>query len=325
MATTIDPQTLRGVVTLACRAPSVHNSQPWRMVVENAALRLFLEPHRVPHATDQSGRQSVISCGALLNHIVVAAAAAGWKASIARFPNPNNLDHLATIDFHPREAVSQADRARADAIMSRHTDRLPFAAPAGWEFIEPVLRSTVDPELAELFVLPESARPELAQASRLTESLRREDDTYNAELNWWTAPLELADGIPQDALASSPERERVDVARAFPTDSHSDRRPEVDRDQAVIAVLSTDGDSRRTALGCGETLSTLLLEATAAGLATCTLTHMTELDASRTIVRALTGGTGDPQLLLRIGQTPAPADQPPTTPRRPLADVLTFR
>lgn len=324
-ASPIDPATLAAVVQLACRAPSVHNSQPWRLVAQDGELRVFLAPHRVPHATDVGGREGVISCGALIDHLRVAAAAAGWRADIARFPNPNDLEHLATIGFHHSGFVGAADRARADAILQRRTDRLPFAAPASWAFLEPVLQTTVDTDKATLRVLSESARPQLAEASRLTEALRRYDNSYHAELSWWTAPFEVSDGIPYSSLASASERSRVDVAREFPSDSHPDRRPGLDRDRSVIAVLCTDGDGRREALGCGEVLSDVLLEATMAGLATCTLTHMTELEASRAIIRALVGDSGDPQVLIRIGQVPALAEQPPATPRRPLAEVLEIR
>ncbi len=52
---------------------------------------------------------------------------------------------------------------------------------------------------------------------------------------------------------------------------------------------------------------------------------MTELGASRAIIRALTGGSDEPQLLIRIGMVPALSDVPPATPRRPLADVLEIR
>lgn len=325
MAARIDPDGLASVVALACRAPSVHNSQPWRLTAESGVLRVFLEPHRVPHATDLSGREALISCGALIDHIRVAAASAGWESRVSQFPNPNALDHLATIEFHPREMVTEADRARADAVLQRRTDRLPFEAPEGWTFIEPVLREVVSPDQASLHVLDESMRPQLAEASRMTESLRRYDDYYQAELRWWTAPFEVSDGVPYNALAGASERDRVDVARAFPAEAHPDRRPEVDRDRSMIVVLSTAGDDRREALGCGETLSRVLLEATMLGLSTCTLTHLTELEASRGIVRALIGEAGDPQVLIRIGQVPPMADQPPPTPRRPLADVLEMK
>lgn len=321
---TISPDVLTGVVELACRAPSVHNSQPWRLIAAGGELRLFFDPHRVPRATDHSGRQSVISCGALLDHLQVAAAAAGWHADVARFPNPNDLDHLATIEFHHREFVTEADRARAAAIMTRRTDRLPFATPQDWPVFEPVLRSTLDPGKAALYVLDDSDRRELIQASKLTGALRRYDASYQAELLWWTAPFEVADGVPYDTLATAGERDRVDVERDFPAGRHPDRAPRSGHDHSAIVVLSTGDDTRREALDCGEALSDVLLEATLAGLATCTLTHVTELEASRAIIKALTGGAEQPQLLIRIGEVPVRAEQPPPTPRRPISEVLQF-
>lgn len=324
----IDSDVLATTVALACRAPSVHNSQPWHWIADDGELRLFLEPHRVPHATDLTGRESVISCGAALDHLRVAAAAAGWHAAIARFPNPNDLNHLATVSFSPTEFVTDAESARADAILRRRTDRLPFGPPLAWSAFEPVLRSTFDHDRATLHVLADSARPQLAEASRLTESLRRYDTSYHAELSWWTGPSEASDGIPYGALVSESERDRVDVARNFPDPGHSERRPEVDHDRSVIAVLSTYDDTRQDALGCGEVLSDVLLEATLAGMVTCTLSHMTELEASRAVIRELAGGSGQPQLLIRIGEAAesrAPREEPPATPRRPLTEVLEIR
>ena len=323
--TVIDPGVLASVVELACRAPSVHNSQPWHWVAEAGELRLFFEPHRVPHATDLTGREAAISCGAALDHLRVAAAAVGWQANIARFPNPNDLDHLATINFSPLQFITEAVRARGEAIVCRRTDRLPFAAPSAFPAFEPVLRSTVDTEKATLEVLPESVRPQLAEASRLTESLRRYDSSYHAELQWWTGPSETRDGIPYQNLVSASERDQIDIGRTFPAGEIPEQCSDVSRDHSVIMVLSTYGDSRRDALGCGEVLSDVLLEATLAGLATCTLSHMTELEDSRNVIRALTGGSGNPQLLIRIGVVPALRDEPPATPRRPLADVLELR
>jgi len=320
----IDSKVVAAIVQLACRAPSLHNSQPWHVTGHAGELRLFVESDRAPHATDPSGREIIISCGALLDHLRVAAAAAGWRAEIERFPNPNDLDHLATIGFHPSQLVTDAERARADAILQRRSDRLPFAKPTSWAFVEQLLRNAVDPDQATLYVLPDSARPQLAEASRLTAALRRNDNSYQAELHWWTALYEAAEGIPYSSLASPSERDRVDVARDFPAGTQPGHRPQVPSDHSVIAVLSAAGDDRREALGSGEALSAVLLEATMAGLATCPLSHITEVGASRAIIRGLTGGSDDPQILIRIGQVPALADQPPATPRRPLAEVLTF-
>jgi hypothetical protein len=78
-------------------------------------------------------------------------------------------------------------------------------------------------------------------------------------------------------------------------------------------------------LQCGEMLSAVLLDATMAGLATCTLTHITELRSSRDIVATLIDQTATPQALIRVGMAPAIEDAPPPTPRRPIDEVFEVR
>lgn len=322
--TVVDSDVIANAVRLACRAPSYHNSQPWRFVGEGAGvLHLYLDRDRLVE-TDSSGRQALISCGAVLDHLRVAMAAAGWAANVDYYPNPNDYTHLAAIDFAPMSFVTPAHRRRADAILARRTDRLPFAAPAGWDDFELLLRHAVDDDLALLDVLHDDARPELAKASQLTEALRLYDSSYHAELAWWTRPSEMSDGIPHSSLVSAAESDRVDIGRSFPVTHHRERRSQVNEDHAKVLVLSALDDTRRDILTCGESLSVALLEATVAGMATCTLSHMTEVEASRDIVGELTGHRL-PQVLVRVGAIPTMDEVPPPTPRRPLSDVLTWQ
>ena len=318
-------EVVKEAVLLACRAPSVHNSQPWRWVSEGGGLHLYVDRTRWVLNTDHSGRESLISCGAVLDHLRVAMAAAGWQAHIKRFPNPDNIDHLASVEFSPRELVADVDRNRAEAILQRRTDRLPFRCPTFWARFEPALRGSVDGTAAMLDVLSDEVRSQLAEASQLTETLRRYDASYHAELQWWTSPFALSVGIPPEALASTSEQWRVDVARDFPARSDTDRRADLSVDGSKILVLSTAGDTRAEVFSCGEALSTVLLECTMAGMATCTLTHLIELDESRDIVRRLIRGRGEPQVLIRVGIAPPIEDLPAATPRRPLDDVLEIR
>ena len=214
---------------------------------------------------------------------------------------------------------------RAEAILQRRTDRLPLGRPTYWDLFEPVLRSTFDDSVVTLDVLSDEVRPLLVEASQLTEELRRDDSYYHAELDWWTSSFVLTEGMPPSALASDKESWRVDVARSFPVRSHADRRDEVKVDWSKILVLSTPEDTRADVLRCGEVLSTVLLECTMAGMATCTLTHLIELEESRDIVRGLIDQHGEPQVLIRAGIAPPMEHLPPATPRRPLHDVLQIR
>ncbi len=325
MNATPDTDVLQKAVLLACRAPSVHNSQPWRWVAEDGVLHLFVERRRAILATDYSGREVILSCGAVLNHLCVAMTAAGWDPKIKRFPDPNDPDHLATVELSPLARVTEAQHRRSEAILQRRTDRLPLGRPSYWDMFEPVLRGTFDDSLVTLDVLSDEVRPRLVEASQLSEALRRYDSYYHAELEWWTSSFVLTEGMPPSALASDKELWRVDVARSFPVRSHADRRGEVKVDWAKILVLSTPEDTRADVLRCGEVLSTVLLECTMAGMATCPLTHLIELDESRDIVRELVDRHGEPQVLIRAGIAPPMEHLPPATPRRPLDDVLQIR
>lgn len=324
LSTTVEIGVIENAVRLACRAPSLYNAQPWLWVADGGRLDLFLDPSRALHA-DRSMREAHIGCGAVLEHLRVTMAAAGWTANVDRFPDPDDPTHLATAEFIPAERVTDHERRRADAVLQRRTDRLPFFAPVDWESFEPLLRSKVHAGSVRLDTLPEEMRPRLAEAARLTESLRLYDSAYHSELDWWTAPFEVSEGIPFSSLVSAAESDRVAVNRAFPFTYNRERRTEIRRDFSKILMLSTEDDSPANALACGEALSTVLLECTMVGLATCPVAQLTELSATRDLLRALTGHTDLPQVLIRVGVAPALDTVPSPTPRRPLADVLRLK
>lgn len=320
----VDVEIIRAALQLACRAPSLHNSQPWRWVLDGNVVQLFADPERVIRSTDSSGREALLGCGAVLDHFRVAMTAAGWTVNVDRFPNPNNVDHLASIDFSPNEFVTDGHRRRADAILLRRTDRLPFAAPPDWDLFESEVRSALDDRSVRLAVIADEHRPELAKASDLTESLRMYDSSYHEELLWWTTgDATTSEGIPQESLVSAAESDRV-LNRSFPVTPDSHRRPEVGEDHSKILVLSTFDDAHDSVVLCGEALSAVLLDATMAGLATCPVTHLMEVPAGRTIVASLSGGD-HPQILVRVGLAPAVAEAPPPTPRRPIDEVFHVR
>ncbi len=325
--TTTELNVIRHALGLACRAPSVHNSQPWRWIVDGPTLHLFADTGRLMPSADPLGREIILSCGAALDHLVVAMSAAGWESTVARFPDPYEPFHLATLDFRPKtDGATDRSQARAEAIMRRRTDRRHFDPARDWQGFEVLLRQTIIPYHVMCDVVLDDARSRLAEASRLTKEIRENDPSYEAELQWWTSPFVAHEGIPPGSLVSAAEAARVDVARDFPTAAPGPRRTGSGADQSKIVVLSTHHeDARLDVLRCGEALSAMLLECTMAGMATCTLTHMTELAPSREIIRELTGQHGLPQLLVRVGQPPAEDSAPPATPRRPLDEVLHIR
>jgi nitroreductase len=90
-------------------------------------------------------------------------------------------------------------------------------------------------------------------------------------------------------------------------------------------ALGTRDDDDVARLRAGEATSMVLLTATALELASCPITEPLEIAEIRDEVRCDVFGTsGYPQMLLRVGWPPVNAESLPTTPRRPLSDVVTY-
>jgi hypothetical protein len=151
MTLALADQTLRRVVELACRAPSIGNSQPWRWSSSGEALHLRADfSQRVPRA-DPVGRQLVISCGAALHHARVAAAALGRPAAVIRQPAPDEPALLATLRTRPGPTTSDALDELA-ALEERHTDRRRFTS---WPLTEErLVRLTMAVDVPGVQVVP---------------------------------------------------------------------------------------------------------------------------------------------------------------------------
>ncbi|MGZ5395159.1 MAG: Acg family FMN-binding oxidoreductase [Mycobacterium sp.] len=315
-----DIETIRSALLLAIRAPSVHNSQPWRWVVGEQSLHLYADHDRQLPNTDPDSRDLLLSCGAVLNHCVVALAALGWAAKIHRFPNPVDADHLASIELR-RQTPADLDIALAAAIPRRRTDRRHYSQ---W----PVAKG-------DLAVMG-------ARAARAGVTMRRIDDisqlklivaeaasrhakdfAYSAELAAWSGRYASEAGVPArstpipDSAAVIPARWFAGPALAQPPDL------DAAEDNAVVVALGTSSDDDLSRLRAGEASSLVLLTATALGLASCPITEPLEFPETREAVRSdVLDRDGYPQMLLRIGWAPVNSDPLPATPRRVLAEVV---
>ena len=178
-----DPETLRTAVALATRAPSVHNTQPWRWHVGETSLHLFADPSlQLPH-TDPDGRDLIISCGAALNHCVVALAALGWQTRIHRLPNPAAASLLASIEVR-QARVSDVDVTLAAAIPRRRTDRRVYSA---WP-VAPGDVALMGARAARLGVVMRRVEQTALLKTWLSRARREHvgDSEYLAELAMWS-------------------------------------------------------------------------------------------------------------------------------------------
>ena len=316
---------VRSALRLALRAPSVHNCQPWRWLVGPESVHLYADGSRQVPATDPHGRDLLISCGAALDHFLVALASLGRGARVRRIPNPAQPGHLATVELLPHTGTG-ADEALAAAIPRRRTDRRRFSSwPVPAELIGELLELARVRGVGLEAITDPTVRWKLFHAITAAAEQQAADPAYAAEMAMWSGRgAESDDGVPA-ANATAPQHTPGQMPlRAYASPSLPQPPSTGEPANAALLLLTTPTDSALDWLRAGEATSAILLTATRHGLANSPLTQPLEVDDTRAFIRSrvTTGRTFHPQILLRLGWAPAGTAELPPTPRRPLDDVV---
>jgi hypothetical protein len=315
------------VVDLARRAPSVHNTQPWRFRVTDGVLELRRDPERRLTALDPTGRQQVVSCGAALYLARVGLRVQGFDSRVEQRPDPDDADLLARVHPVAGHDVTDDDVVLEHAARHRHTQRGAFdPEPLAPELLARI-RAAAEREGAWVRVLTD--RDDLVGLTVLlarADEAEREDDAYRSELATWTRrPAESQDGVPTEAVTDVRHRASNLSLRDFALDSGNE--PETERageDEPPVAerpaavVIGTTDDSVGDWLVAGQALSALLVRAAVDGVQASPLGQVVDQSWARSRLAAELGVVGHPQMVLRVGH----ARPGPETPRRPVSDVL---
>ena len=313
-------QVARRLVSLATRAPSVHNTQPWVWHLHGDRIDLCADDSRRLEATDPQGRELVMSCGAALHHLRVAAGASGLRPDVTRLPDPDRPDLLATIRFSsaPRPPTSAADLR---AIHDRCTDRRRFTS---WPIPDDRLRLLTQAvkddggDAVALTDVTDRFRVELmaAQAHRV----QQRDTAIAAEAKRWV-DRGAYDGLAPDHLPA-----RAGIADTLPNRFTDGLLPDDDRELETadgLIVLCGNDDTRSCWLRAGESLSVLWLKAVQGGLSVVPLSQVVEVTETRAAMQhQVLNDLAVPMLLVRVGWQAISRSQLEATPRRPLDDVL---
>jgi nitroreductase len=315
----LDRRTVRSALQLAVRAPSVHNSQPWRLVLGRSSVHLYADLGRWLPATDPDARGLMQSCGTLLHHLQVALAASGISATVHRLPDPDRPEYLAAIGLRPTPPTDTR-LGLAAAIVRRRTDRRRFGS---WDVPDSLLHELAGTAAEQGVVLRHVSdtweRSILLDAIRDAAAGHEADAAYRTETALWSGRFADDSGVPAANLLK--DLTDAGTARRFSLGLLEQADPQAG-DGAALMVLGTTTDDPRAQLRAGEAISAVLLHATELGLATCPLSQPLEVGWTRAKIRdELLGGTLLPQLVLRVGWAP-PGRALPPTPRRPIDETI---
>jgi hypothetical protein len=307
----------------ATLAPSVHNTQPWHLVLGDGVLEIHADSQRQLRVLDPTRRQLLISCGCALFNARVALAADGYDAIVERLPDPNQPDLIARL----RVPASRSDwvpiSELAPMVERRHTNRRQFAAEevvSAKTIFE--LVNAAKAEDCELFVISEAQhRASTATLSQEADALQNGNPAYRAELRAWTSDdPQRRDGVPAMAVPHTDDDSGDDIPiRDFDTTGMGwlPTRTQSTMSQCLL-LLGTASDDPASWLRAGEALERIWLYATLHNYVASPLTQVIEDPRTRQQLRSELSLAMYPHMLLRVGRAPMTL----ASRRRDLEDML---
>lgn len=296
------------IVECARLAPSVHNTQPWRIVPGDDVVGVYADHERQLGFLDPTGRQLHVSCGAAIEFGYLAARSAGRSCTVELRPDPKQPDLLGRLVLGGAKRATVREVQLAGAIARRYTDRGPYTDRP----LPPHLLSDVEARCEELGVWLRvidrpGERTVVAAVLADAEAEEASDPRYTAELAEWTSEQAEPRGMPKAAAAPSWPADRVsDVPlRDFTgQDTHrhpggDEKPPSVERD--TIVMIGSNHDEPSAWLSSGRALGWLLLRSAADGVSAQPLGQAIDLPDGRARLRHEFGLVGYPQFLLRMG------------------------
>jgi len=310
----------------AHQAPSIHNTQPWRLLPLPDGIDVLEDPDRALPGTDPRGRDRAISCGAAVRNAEVSLARLGFAPVTTVLPDGDDGPRVASVRVASAvDRGSAQGRARAEllyrAVWTRRTHRRIFLSSQGSTDLPDAVRDAVRAPGVRLEVVPPSRRDRFAQLLWEAAQLQAADGAVAPEVRGWTRVHPggtEADGVPVRSHGTAPFPVDGLLRHPVPATPLAPQWVTDDLSQGAVAVLLTAADTRADWVRAGMALEAVLLAVTVAGLVASFINQPVQQEAFRPRLAALTGGPGYPQAVLRIGRALVDV---PATPRRPLVEV----
>jgi len=295
------------LIATAARAPSVHNTQPWRFLVAKDTVELWCDPRRRT-CPDASGREMLISCGAALFGLRLAMRSLGFQPVVELLPDQARPRLLARARPGRSVPMNALEVRMLAAVPHRHTHRGAFEPGSLPRGLLPGLQNDALVEGAELAFIPPGLG--FQRLARLTASAARRgnlDPRAKATIRRWTraAVQPERDGIPATALAAGqalvPRQGRL-PQRDFDLGRNLGRLSAEGAPPSVTAILLTRGDRRTDWLHAGQALHRMLLHAASEWVFASLYTQPLEDPVTRVLVPGQVGIPGYPQMILQFGR-----------------------
>ena len=323
----------RTLIGAAVLAPSHWNTQPWRFESEGSSVRVVADTQRSLPVIDPDQRSLMISLGAALENLLIAARAYGLRPTVTYFPNGGAGRVVAEVTWAGGDA--RRDRAMFAAIPERRTNRREYDGRGIFLQNRAQLTAQIPEGLGLHWVDDRATLNRLADLAHDTVRARVLDARAQAEQFAWTRfgldeARRRGDGVTVDALEyGGPARWLAgryfnphSWLLRFGAQSAARQAHSALRSSGSVALLTTPLGVEAQWLAAGQAYERLALKATTLGISHQPINEPIESDLTRSEVLRYFGAGGEqPLMMVRLGH----AKSPPASVRRSVAVVASFR
>jgi hypothetical protein len=308
-------------------APSTHNTQPWKFALSREGIEIYGDYTRRMPVVDPGNREMLMSIGAAVFNLRVAAAHFGMRCRVDYNLSGDSERPLAFARLEPSLPHAPEDPAVGALfpyLTMRHTTRAPFLLTRIPASILERLAAIGERGRASLQLSTDGAlNSKIAGLVAEAERAQLADQEFRKDLAGWIRPegSEHEDGVTAASLGLQGPASMLAPYITRTMDLGNVRAAQDKNlcvDAPALAVILGE-DSVPHWLDAGEMLEQLLLTVVREGLHFSYFNLPIHVPEYRARIRGLLGASVWPQLLLRIGYCLA---MPPRTPRRPLEEVM---
>lgn len=290
----------------AVLAPSIYNTQPWLFKLREDSVEVFLDRSRLLPATDPYGREMTISCGAALMNLIVAIHYFGFESWIQYAPERDAPDLIARIRLGRSRSPDHQDESLFRSIRRRRTLRRPFQSrPVPRDLQRRLIWIASEHGCWVHFIETGPDREIVSGLIEQAHQIQGQDDAYQAERlsrigtgdvywrNGKNAHSALDPSILKPVNGSKPE---LDAVRSW-----MDRDLELVNASPTLFVIGSNDDGPIDWVRVGQAMQSVLLHAESVNVSASFLNQPCQIPELREKLREITGRSGPPQLLLRMG------------------------
>jgi hypothetical protein len=295
------------VLSYARLAPSVHNAQPWRFIVNDHSVSIAAAPNRMLDSGDPTTRESWISFGICLEAILQAANGLGMTAEITHLQTDTFNDIIAIISIAPDGLEEQP--AILQSIKDRQTYREKMeSSEIPPDLIKNCQRSIEDLEGVSVFFMQDtSSIQRVGSFTFQAMSMALGNPDFRHELyrlvhyNWSSSRVGMHGyTLGEGMLGSIFGKLSIKLGLGLTLKARHDQQRI--NDASALVFVATKGDVPSFWLRAGRAYLRVALQITRSGLAQSTLAAPIEAANFHEDIEQMLHTSARLQTMLRIGK-----------------------